>query len=390
VNDDRFAILRQQIPALRSVIYLNTGWSGPSPERVLDQIVRYLRWEAAEGPTSPPVMAAARQLPGRAREAVAATFGGSPDEIVLTANTTEGINHVLNGLAWQAGDEVLTYNFEHHSVLVPLYHLRERRGVPVRFVQLDPAMTPDEIVASFAAALTPRTRLLVVSHISFSAGLRLPLERIAALAHAQGTEVLADGAQTAGQIALDFPQSGADYYAFTGHKWLLGPDGVGALFVRRERLVPLVPTAVSVHAAIWYDTNGGYQPRTDSPEKFQLTTQSNALLTGFIEALTLHQELGPAAVEERSRALAFFLRRQLTCIPGVTLFSPAHPETACGLVCFRVSGRSPREVVEQLWQRRRIVVRSVDETACVRATCHPFVTEQDLTLLAEEVEALAR
>lgn len=381
--------MRDQIPALRNVIYLNSGWSGPSPQRVLDRIVEYLRWEAEEGPTAPPVLARAFRIHDETRTSVAATFGARPEEIVTTANTTEGINLVLNGLPWSAGDSVVTYNYEHHSVLIPLYHLRERTGVEVRFARLDVDDSPETIVAKFEAAMTDQTRLLVLSHISYSTGLRLPLEAICAMAHGRGAQVLVDGAQTAGQIALDFPATSADYYAFTGHKWLLGPEGAGALFVRRDRLAPLRPTAVSIHAAASFDHEGAYTPKTDTPEKFQLTTVNAAIVQGFLEALAIYREVGPAMIEARTRRLGLYLANKLATVPGVTVISPSREENASGLVSFRVGDRRPRDVVDWLWDRRKIVVRAVDYPSAVRASCHYFTSEDDLDALVDEVAALA-
>ncbi|GIW07089.1 MAG: cysteine lyase [Dehalococcoidia bacterium] len=386
---DSLLAMRDQIPALRKVNYLNSGWSGPSPLRVVDRVVDYLRWEAEEGPTAPHVLARARTLHEEVRLAVAATFNAQPDEIVTTANTTEGINLVLNGLPWVAGDEALTYTFEHHSVIVPLYHLRERMKIRVRFVRLEVDDRPETIVAKFEAAMTDATRLLALSHISYSTGLRLPIEAICAMAHARGAQVLVDGAQTAGHIVLDLAATGADYYAFTGHKWLLGPDGAGALFVRRDRMPHLQPTAVSIHAAASFDVEGAYVPKTGSPDKFQLTTVNAGIFHGFLEALAIYRDVGPAAIEARTRQLGLLLRSKLETIPGVTIFSPSHEETASGLVSFRVGALPAREVVDRLWERGRIVVRAVDAPSVVRAACHYFNTEDDLEALVAEIAALA-
>ncbi|MFN8532569.1 MAG: aminotransferase class V-fold PLP-dependent enzyme [Dehalococcoidia bacterium] len=386
---NQFLAMRAQIPALRKVTYLNSGWSGPSPQRVVDRVVDYLRWEAEEGPTSPHVLARAFSLNNEIRLGVAAAFNAEPDEIVVTANTTEGINHVLNGLPWVAGDEVLAYNFEHSSVLIPLYQLRDQRGIKLNRVALATTDSPDEIVAKFEAAMTDNTRLLALSHISYSTGLRLPLERIVAMAKAHDAQVLVDGAQTAGQLALDLPATGADYYAFTGHKWMLGPEGAGALYVRRERLERLRPTAVSVYAAESYDYDGRFVPKTGSPAKFALTTIKPAIFNGFLEALAVYREVGPAAIEARARALGLDLRARLAAIPGVTFVSPEREDTACGLVCFQVAGQTPSEVVQRVWERRRIVVRAVDFPKVIRAACHYFNTEDDLAALADEIAAIA-
>jgi L-cysteine/cystine lyase len=385
---EQLLALREQIPALKTVIYLNSGWSGPSPQRVLDRVIGYLRWEAEESPTAPHVLAKAWALHDEVRAGVAATFAAQPDEIVTTANTTEGINFVLNGLPWNAGDAILTYNFEHHSVLIPLYELRERRKVRVDFARLEVDDSPETIVAKFEAAMTATTRLLALSHISYSTGLRLPLEAICAMAHARGAEVLVDGAQTAGQVALNLPATGADYYAFTGHKWLLGPDGAGALFVRRDRLPLLQPSAVSIHAAAHFSYGGDYRPNPNTPEKFQLTTVSAAISHGFLEALAIYREAGPAAIEARTRELGRLRSAKLAALPGVQLISPTREENRCGLVSFRVGDLPAREVVARVWDRRKIVIRAVDYPKVVRASCHYFNSEDDLDALVAAVAEL--
>ena len=123
--------LRAQIPACQQVVYLNSGWSGPSPRRVVDAITARLEYESALGPTTAEVVASKQQLQEEATAEAAALLNASPDEIFLTQNTTEGINIVLSGLPWREGDEIVTCDLEHASVLVPAYHLRSR-GVRVR------------------------------------------------------------------------------------------------------------------------------------------------------------------------------------------------------------------------------------------------------------------
>src|SRR3990172_8108782 len=124
--------LRDQIPATGRCVYMNTGWSGPSPQPVVDAVTQRLALESAEGPTTPHILESRRQLAQQAREKVATLLHVSPEEIVLTQNTTEGLNIVTNGLALSPGDQVVTCNLEHSSVIVPAYYLRERRGVDLR------------------------------------------------------------------------------------------------------------------------------------------------------------------------------------------------------------------------------------------------------------------
>ena len=166
------------------------------------------------------------------------------DEIALTRNTTGGMNIAIHGLNWQPGDEALTTNLEHPGGLFPLYVLRQRRGVTVNVVQIPPEASSGEAVARFEAAITPRTRLPVFSPVAWNTGMRLPLDEIVALGHRHHVLSAVDAAQSTGAIPLDLPASGVDFYAMPAQKWLCGPEGIGAFYLRREHLSRLEPTFV--------------------------------------------------------------------------------------------------------------------------------------------------
>lgn len=370
--------IRQQIPALQKTVYLNTGWSGPSPRAVMDQVREWMEYENAEGPTARPVLERHRELVRQARGAIAGLINATPEEISLTQNTTEGLNLVVNGIEWHQGDQVITCNLEHPSVLIPAYFLKHRYGVAVKVLEVDPQDDPMAILQRFAAAMTPRTRLLFLSHIQFSCGLRLPAKELANLAHQRGAWILLDGAQAAGHVALDMKDLDCDFYALPGHKWLLGPDGVGGLYVRKELIPELQPSKVGGRAVQSFDRRGGFVPRSEGIEKFELTTTSGPLWAGLIAAIEFLRGIGASAIEERSRALGAYAAEKLAEAPGVTVTSPQHPKTCSGLVTFAVRGREPRAVVESLWERGRVVARPVEWPPGVRFSTAFFNTEGEI------------
>ena len=382
--------IRQKIPTTKNVLYFNTGWSGPSPQSVLDAISQMLTFESAQGPTSRPVLDKHREAKAAARAAFASMVGASPEEIVLTENTTRGINIVLSGLTWQPGDEIVTDDLEHSSGLVPSYQLRNRYGVSVKIATLSPADNEASILEKLEEAISPRTRLLVLSHIMYSTGLRIPLGEVQRMAHRRGARVVVDAAQSLGQIPLDMAALESDYYAMPAHKWALGPDGVGALYVRKDLLRELVPTAVSGHAALSYDQAGQFEPALDSPEKFELTTSSAALLAGATAALEFLQTVGMEQIEARWQALAEHLRQTLSAIPGVLVTSPPAGPTACGLVTFVPGGWEPRALVDALWARQKIVARAVSYPPAARISVDFFNTEEELDCVVDTVRTLIK
>ncbi len=381
--------VREQIPGCRSAIYMNTGWSGPSPKGVVEAMKDRLEYESYEGPTSPPVYESGRVIQQEARAAVASLLNVSSHEVILTQCTTDGLNMALNGLSWSEGDEVITFGLEHSSVLVPAYRLQER-GVRVKALPLQPGDSGEDILARVEEAITPRSRLLFFSHIEYTCGLRMPIEDLRALTKAHGVLMLVDGAQTAGHVALDLRALDVDFYSIPGQKWLLGPDGVGAFYVREDLISSLNPVRVSGHAAVSYDDRGGYESNANSINKFLLTTSSAPLALGLTRAVGFYRELGAEAVERRALALSKLLKKSLSEIPGVTLMSPTEDRRSCGLTSFRIRGVDSNDAVARLWDDHRIVVRYVRELSCVRAATHAFNTEDEVGRLAAAVRGLAQ
>jgi len=385
------AVLRSQFPIMKNgVTYMNTGFSGPPAQSVLDAVARVMQDEADWGPTSPPVMAKGRELRTAGRAAFAGMMNATPEETVLTDNTTRGINMVLNGLPWKAGDELLTTSLEHGSGLVPPYQLRERLGISVGIIELDVMDSPEALIGKFESAITGKTKLIVLSHIMYATGLMMPLEAINRAAHRKGVKVLVDGAQTMGQIPIDVKAWDSDYYAVPGHKWMLGPWGMGALYVRRELLTDLVPVEVAGKAAAKFDAFGVYEAKTDAPEKFELTTSSNPLLAGAMAAIDLLQGVGMANVQARWSELTERLRQGLGATPGAAVTSPPAGPTACGLVTFTVAGWESQALVDELWGRYKIVIRPVNYPPGVRAAVDFFNTEDEVDYLVDAVRTLSK
>lgn len=369
---------------------MNTGWSGPSPRPVVEAIRERLEYESYHGPTSPPVLTSDAETHRQAIDAAASLLNVSPQEVCLTQNTTDGLNIVINGLPWQEGDEVITFAPEHSSVLIPAYSLRRRLGVQVKVLPLAPDEVPGSIVEKVEAAITPRTRLVFFSHIQYTSGLRMPVDAIREVTRPRGIRMLLDGAQTAGHIALDLRAMDCDFYSVPAQKWLLGPDGVGALYIRQDVIEEVQPVRVAGWAARSYDQQGNYEPNVASMDKFRLTSRSAPLSAGFGEAIRFVQKSGMEAVEERVAFLAQRLKLMLSDVPGVTVVSPMSADISSGLTSFQIRGVSPGDAVIRLWERHKIVARQITELAGVRISTHFFNTEDELAELVGAVREMAR
>lgn len=384
--------LRSEFPALERTIYLNSGWQGPPPRRVTEAIQERLRAEAESGPTSKPMYEQAVETRPRAREVGARLLNASVEEISLTPRTTDGLTTVVSGLRWQEGDEVITFDIEHPSVLIPCHLLQRKYGVTVRCLPLAPDEDHWSILEKVRSALNENTRLVFFSHIQFHSGLRMPVEEIRAMTRPLGVQMLVDGAQTAGHIDLDMRALDCDYYAIPGQKWLSGPSGTGALFVRRDRIAEIELNQVGFRSvanmAELHPTFHEYRIDDENIEKFGGDPPSIALTLGFIEAAEFALEIGAGAIEERSMALAGRAKDLLVETPGVTLLSPTARAGSSGLVSFAVEGVEPQVIVDRLWDEDSVVLRTVRNPDGVRFSFAWFNTEDEVDRVLEAIRKI--
>lgn len=261
----------------------------------------------------------------------------------------------------------------------------------MRIVPLSPEDSPGAMAERFAGVIDARTRLVLVSGVSYSTGQRLPIAELVSLAHRAnpGARVLIDGAQTAGHEPIDVHASGVDAYAFPMHKWMCGPGGLGALYIRRDRIAEIDPAAVSGHAAAAWDFAGEFTPERESIQKFELTTVSGVLLAGGVAAIEQYLASGPEAVWERARALNRVAEQRLKRT-GVTVISPSSEATRTGLFTFHTPSIPAAALAYHLQQTAGIVCRGVRELDAVRLSLNAYNTEDEIERVAEVVEGALR
>jgi len=384
-----FDSLRDSIRATRDVIYMNTGFTGPSPEPVLARMREVFEKEASVGPASVEGLAQSRAVSEEARAAVAKYFNADVDEVTLTHGTTEGLHVVIYGMQWKPGDEFVSCSLEHPALATPCGVLEERYGVTVRRVEVAPNAGKAEALAAFKAALSPKTKLVGISHVQYSCGLKLPAKEIIAAAHEAGAMVALDGAQTGGQFDLDVRDLDVDFYSISGQKWVLGPNGTGALFGKREHIRKLEPIFNTNALA---DARGALGDAPGAPNpwmRFRIASQSPALTAGFTTALNLLLDIGMKDVEAFCKMLGDRMRAGVAKIPGCTLTGPVDDETSCGLTAVAIEGWEPRQIVDALWDRYRVAVRAVNSPAAIRISTAHFNTETEVDRVLEALQTIA-
>ncbi len=334
--------------------------------------------------------------------AAAQHLGAHPTDIALTDSTTMGLGLLYGGLKVRQGQEILTTRHDHYSTEISLRQRAERTGAAVRSIPLYErieAVTEDEIVQSILKALTPRTRVVAVTWVHSSTGLKLPIRRIAdALAEvnaerdeAEQALLCVDGVHGLGIEDVTLPELGCDFFVAGTHKWLFGPRGTGLVWGRPQAwpaASAIIPTFNHEAYGIWMKEI----PPKEIPISAFMTPggfHSFEHRWALADAFRFHAGLGKAGIASRTHALNRQMKEGLATIPKVRLLTPMSDGLSAGIVCFEVSGLKPREAVERLLRRRIIASETPYATQYVRVAASVLNTPEEVDTTLREIRALA-
>jgi L-cysteine/cystine lyase len=386
-DPEKVEAIRRLLPATSAGIYLNAGSVGPMPaetQRAMDELAAS---ELAVGRAKVEQFLAFLDRMAEARASVAAVMVADPDDIALTHAATDGVNLAVSSLPWAAGDRVLTTNHEHPGVLGPLQALRDRLGVEVEKVDVGDGGDDERTVAAFRAALERPARAVVVSHVLWTTGAILPVGRLGSLAHDAGAVAIVDAAQAAGAIPVTLEDLDVDAYAMPGQKWLLGPEGTGALWVRRAFADATIPLT-SGYLAYSSFTNADGGTLHPGARRFEATGYHRPSVVGLARSCGwLSMFVGVPWAMDRAARLSDLAATRLASIPGVELLTPrGNPGT---LVTFRIDGWSSGRAAGELASRAFAILRNIPPIDAVRISVGFWNTESELETLAQTVELLA-
>ncbi|MBB6254455.1 aminotransferase class V-fold PLP-dependent enzyme [Nitrospirillum iridis] len=394
-------VIRRQFPVFErnpGLVFLDTAASAQKPAAVIDGLAEYYRTDYANVHRGVYGLSARSTARFEAARERVARFLNAADasEIVFVRGATEGINLVAQawGLAFlKPGDQVLVSELEHHSNIVPWQMLRDRLGIELVVAPIDAGGGLD--LEAFAHLLTPRTKLVAMTHVANVTGGLVPVERVVDLAHACGAKVLLDGCQAVPRLPVDVRALDCDFYVFSGHK-CYGPTGIGVLYAKRAVLDAMPP---------WQ--GGGDMIRTvtfakttyqDAPQRFEAGTPDIAGAIGLGLALDFMDGLGMAAIRDHEAALTDHARDALLAVPGVTLIGADGP--GLGVVSFQVDGIHPHDLAT-IFDRHDVAIRAghhcaqplmdrLGVVATARASFGVYSDEDDVAALVAAVRAAQR
>ncbi|HEV7672587.1 MAG TPA: aminotransferase class V-fold PLP-dependent enzyme [Thermoanaerobaculia bacterium] len=374
---------RRCFPALEQKKYFNYGAQGPLPAVAREAILRFYQELDTAAPMSVAAQVAAADELHRCRAAIVSEFAaGEPERLALLDNTSTGCNVVLWGLRWGNGDRILLGDHEYPGVVAAVHECARRHGLKVDLLATD--LDPARLLDQLAGQLLPDTRLVVVSHVLWDTGRVLPIAEIAGLCRGQDrARLLVDGAQAAGAMPLSLAALGADYYAFPGHKWCCGPEGVGALYVAPEAFEDLDPTFIGPRSLLYDPATGAPAGFRRDARRFETSTSPVALFAGLRAALELHGRWGDREARwRRIRSLGDLLWQRLGELPPALFERLQTDRPEAGLVFFRLRGREQEQgSLVRFLEGRGILIRTMPHLRCLRASVH-YLT------LASDVEAL--
>ena len=374
-----WSAIRAKFKLKPDYINLENGYYCMQPQEVLEQFIARVR----EINTEASYYMRTKQYANKeaVRDRLAGLAGCSPEELIITRNTTESLDTVIAGFDWKPGDEAVMAE-QDYGAMLDQFDLQARRyGMVNRRVSLplDPK-SDEEIVNLYASAITPKTRLLMVGHMVNITGHILPVRKLADMAHGRGVQIMVDGAHAFAHLDFEIPDLDCDYYGASLHKWLGANLGAGILYVRKDRIEKLWP--------IYGDKS---MKDTDIRKLNHTGTHPVHTDLAIMNAIDFHESIGSARKEARLRYLQNYWTKQVRGVPRIMLNSPTDPRRSCAIANVGIADVAPKDLSKMLLDKYRIWTVAID-TANVhgaRITPHLFTATAELDVFVRALKDIA-
>ncbi|HEV2355947.1 MAG TPA: aminotransferase class V-fold PLP-dependent enzyme [Puia sp.] len=361
-------------------VNLENGYYNIQPGEILEAFLQHVRDINYEGAYYMRTVQFDRKRAIAAR--LAALGGCSPDDLIITRNTTESLDMIISGYPWKAGDEAIMALQDYGSMLKMFQEVERRYGVVRKLVSVpnQPA-GDDEVVAVYEKAITRRTRLLMVSHMINVTGQILPIRKIVDMAHARGVEVMVDAAHSYAHFRHTIPELDCDYYGSSLHKWLSAPLGAGILFVKKEKVKKIWPLLAEPD-----DTATGIATLNHTGT---LPVHTDLAVAN---ALDYYSALGPERKEARLRYLQQYWTSKARELPGVIINTPSNPQRTCAIANVAIRGMKPAEMAAKLLDKYKIYTVAIDmpeaQVMGCRVTPNIFTMPEELDRLVNALQEM--
>jgi selenocysteine lyase/cysteine desulfurase len=379
-DEDFWYYVQQSFTVSPELINLNNGGVSPSPKVVQEAMKRYYDL-SNEGP-SYYMWRILDQGREPLRKDLARISGCSPEEVAIHRNASEALETVIFGLPLKAGDEVVLCTFDYPNCINAWKQRELRDGIKLIWVKMElPSEDNDYLANQYIRALTPKTKLVHVTHVFNWTGQIVPVRKIADAAHAKGIEVLVDGAHSFAHFEYTIPSLGADYFGTSLHKWLAACIGTGMLYVKKEKIAALYPLFAAP------------DPKVDNIRKFEnLGTRPFFIEQAIGKAIGFHDMIGPARKEQRLFYLKNYWMSAVKDMPKVKLYTSMKPGFGCAIGVIGIEGKTPAELDNFLFTEYKIHVTNInwENIRGVRITPNVYTTTKDLDRLVTAIGEFAK
>jgi len=380
MDEDYWSIIQQSYTTSPSLINLNNGGVSPSPRIVQEAVERFNKM-SNEGP-SYYMWRILDQGREPLRYKLAQLAGADPEEIAVNRNATEALNTVIFGLNLKAGNEVIGTKQDYPNMINAWKQRAQRDGIVYNQISFKfPIENDEEIVAGFEKAITPKTKIIHITHIINWIGQILPVKKITDMAKKHGIETIVDGAHSFGLLDYKIPDLGCDYFGTSLHKFLSAPIGSGMLWIKKEKIEKIWPLVCND------------KPNGTDIRKFEtLGTRSFPIEQGIGEAVNFQNGIGSKRKEERIRYLKNYWASRVQTIPKVKIHTSFKDEYACAICGVSVDGMTPGELDSALFGNYKIHTVGIvwENISCVRITPHVYTRIQDLDKLVMAIDTIAK
>jgi selenocysteine lyase/cysteine desulfurase len=378
-NEDFWSLIQRSYSVNPDIVNLNNGGVSPAPIVVQQAVERYNQL-SNEGP-SYYMWQILDQGREPLRQKLAHLAGVHPNEIAIDRNSTEALNTIIFGLPLKAGDEVIGTKQDYPHMIQAYRQRAERDGIVYKQISFDLPIEDDEvIVRAYEQAITPRTRLIHVTHMINWVGQTMPVAKIADMAHSHGIEVIADGAHSFGLIDFKIPDLKCDYFGTSLHKFLSAPIGTGMMWIQADKIDKIWPLVC----------NG--TPHSGDIRKFEdLGTRSFPLEQGIGEAINFHEGIGSARKQQRIHYLKNYWASRVQTVAKVKLHTSLDPRYSCAICGVSIDGMTPGQLASALFDQYKIHTVGIvwENISCVRVTPHVYTTIGDLDKMVDAITTLA-
>src|SRR5215210_2316423 len=372
--------IQQSFSVTRGIVNLNNGGVSPSPRIVTEAFVRYT-WQQ-EDATAYTMWQILEPQSETVRTGLAEVFGCSPEEIAITRNASESLEILLMGMDFKSGDEILTTTQDYPRMLTTLKQRELREGLKLNLIKIPIAPKDvNDIASAFERAVTPKTKLVLVSHQINLTGQILPVRKVCEMARSKGIETVVDGAHAFAQFDFKRDDLQCDYFGTSLHKWIYAPKGTGMLYVRKEKI-----------PKIWALMASEDKNRNDIRKYEEIGTHSAAMRLAVGEAILFHNAIGGKRKEERLRYLSRYWMNNLKDIPKVGFNTSFDPQQSCAIANFKIDGVDPVALGGYLMAKHKIFTTPIvhDEFTGIRITPNVYTTLWELDRFSTVVADIAK